>query len=173
MPHLRTDAGQDLDLERNDDGTATITLYTDDVHTGAEPGPRFYSIPAVLTAAEARMVGAYLNPDPVAAPQPVEGAELRARARAARGTYDPTKALPADWRELVTYARAMSERGLEVDITVAADVPDLHDLDQATDGGAIGVTVRVDPDVPPPGIFTVGRNGQRIATYGLGSSAPR
>jgi hypothetical protein len=167
MPHMTTDGGRDLELERGDDGTITLRLYTDDVETGPEAGPRFYSITAVLSAGEARMIGAYLNPAsaPAAAAAPTPPP---APARARR--YDPsTGTLPADWLELADYARHMSGRGLEVAIAVPVAVPD---LEAALNGEELpGVTVTIDDGVVPPGKFTVGRNGQRIATYHLGRNA--
>lgn len=164
MPHLRTDAGVDLELDRGPDGTVTVHLPDAFIEAGLTE--------LDLTPAEARMVGAFLNP----APEPVDGAELRARAAAAakarRGTYDPAKTLPTSWAELATYARHQAAKGLEVAIVVAGDVPELHDLDGHTDAGAGGISVRVDPDVDEvPGYFEVGRNGQRIARYHLGGSA--
>jgi hypothetical protein len=160
MPHLRTDDGVDLDLERGDLGEVRITIAphsVDELITGG----------LVLSPGEARMIGAYLNPAsaPAAAAAPTPPP---APARARR--YDPsTGTLPADWLELADYARHMSGRGLEVAIAVPVAVPD---LEAALNGEELpGVTVTIDDGVVPPGKFTVGRNGQRIATYHLGRNA--
>jgi hypothetical protein len=178
MPHMTTDGGRDLELKRGDDGTITLRLYTDDVETGPEAGPRFYSITAVLSAGEARMIGAYLNPSTSSGPPATTVPPPAPAPRAPR--YDPSSGtMPADWRELVVYARHMAARGLEVAITVPVPVPELDeltrpapwDVDLDGDGDGPDVTVTIDPTVTPPGKFTVGRNGQRIATYHLGRNA--
>jgi hypothetical protein len=166
MPHLRTDAGVDLELERDDDGTVRIAianLKSAAALAGHDPTADYG---LKLTPAEARMIGDFLAPPP---PPVVDGAELRARATAQprAKVYDPTVGIPTNWPELATYARHLAGKGLEVAIVTAGPVPELEDLN-----GIIGITYRVDETIPPPGRYDVGRNGQRIASYHLGGVTP-